>query len=121
MNNLGDARYLPALPFDYPEEWRDRFNNEQYLLLTYLLGGAHGDEILLPIWWASHEPRLHDILASLWAREDLFRSAGTHGGSFWMRRVADTVSVPCSLAEDRRRAVQLSSKASLSRSTCGLV
>jgi hypothetical protein len=79
------------LPFDYPEEWRDRFYNEQYLLLTYLLGGAHGDEILLPVMWATHEPRLHDILASLWAREDLFLNVGTHGGSFWMRRLADAV------------------------------
>lgn len=77
------------LPFDYPEEWRDRFYNEQYLLLTYLLGGAAGDDILLPAVWASHQPHLHNILAPLWAHEDLFRKAGTGGGSFWLRRVAD--------------------------------
>ena len=76
------------LPWDYPEEWRNRFYNEQYLLLTYLLGGADGDEIVLPIMWATHHPRLHGILASLWAREHLFRNVGTHGGSFWMRRAA---------------------------------
>jgi predicted O-methyltransferase YrrM len=39
------------LPWDYPEEWRDRFYNEQYLLLSYLLGGADGDEIILPVTW----------------------------------------------------------------------
>ena len=76
------------LPWDYPEEWRDRFYNEQYLLLAYLLGGAHGDEILLPVQWATSQPRLHGILASLWAREDLFRDVGTSGGCFWMRCAA---------------------------------
>jgi hypothetical protein len=76
------------LPWDYPEEWRDRFYNEQYLLLTYLLGGADGDEIVLPVMWATHQSRLHGILAPLWAREDLFRDVKTHGVSFWMRRGA---------------------------------
>ncbi len=28
------------LPWDYPDEWKDRFYNEQYLLSAYLLGGA---------------------------------------------------------------------------------
>jgi predicted O-methyltransferase YrrM len=74
------------LPWDYPEEWRNRFYNEQYLLLAYLLGGAQGDEILLPVQWATSQPRLHGILAPLWAREDLFRDVGTSGGCFWMRR-----------------------------------
>ena len=74
------------LPWDYPETWSNRFYNEQYLLLAYLLGGANGDEIILPVKWASSQPLLHDILAPLWAREDLFRDVGTHGGCFWMQR-----------------------------------
>jgi hypothetical protein len=73
------------LPWDYPEEWRGRFYNEQYLLLAYLLGGADGDEIVLPVMWATHQSRLHSILAPLWAHEVLFRDVGTHGGCFWMR------------------------------------
>ncbi len=36
------------LPWDYPAEWENRFYNEQYLLAMYLLGGADGDEVLLP-------------------------------------------------------------------------
>lgn len=76
------------LPWDYPEEWRGRFYNEQYLLLVYLLGGGDGDEIILPVQWASLQPQLHGILAPLWAREDLFQVAGTSGGCFWMRRGA---------------------------------
>jgi predicted O-methyltransferase YrrM len=78
------------LPWDYPEHWRDRFYNEQYLLLAYLLGGADGDEIMLPVHWAASRPSLHGILTSLWAHEDLFRNAGTGGGCFWMRRGAGT-------------------------------
>lgn len=74
------------LPWDYPEIWNRRFYNEQYLLLAYLLGGADGDEIILPARWASTQPALQDILAPLWARGDLFQGVGTHGGCFWMRR-----------------------------------
>ena len=80
------------LPWDYPQAWNQRFYNEQYLLLAYLLGGASGDEIMLPAKWASSQPKLHDILTSLWKREDLFREAGTHGGCFWMRRGPAPVS-----------------------------
>lgn len=74
------------LPWDYPEEWRRRFYNEQYLLMTYLLGGADGDEIILPVMWAHFQPRLHGILAPLWEREELFQGMITGGGCFWMRR-----------------------------------
>ena len=78
------------LPWDYPEEWRERFYNEQYLLLSYLLGGADGDEIILPVTWAAHQPQLHGILAPLWEREELFRDLETNGSCFWMRRVKET-------------------------------
>jgi hypothetical protein len=74
------------LPWDYPETWGDRFYNEQYLLMAYLLGGANNDDVILPARWVSSQPFIHDILAPLWAREDLFRGVGTHGGCFWMRR-----------------------------------
>ena len=76
------------LPWDYPEEWRGRFYNEQYLLLAYLLGGGGEDEILLPAAWASATPALHGLLAPLWAETALFTGIGTHGGGFWMRRRA---------------------------------
>jgi hypothetical protein len=74
------------LPWDYPGAWGNRFYNEQYLLMAYLIGGAAGDEILLPAMWASSQPVLRNILAPLWGRHDLFRDVGTHGGCFWMRR-----------------------------------
>jgi predicted O-methyltransferase YrrM len=70
------------LPWDYPEAWRGRFYNEQYLMLMYLLGGADGDDILLPVQWAGREPRLRSILAMF---EDVFQDIGT-GGCWWMCR-----------------------------------
>jgi hypothetical protein len=74
------------LPFDYPEEWRERFYSEQYLLLMYLLGGADGDEIVLPINWIATQPELHGLLDPLWQQKGLFGELSTHGGSFWLRR-----------------------------------
>jgi hypothetical protein len=77
------------LPWDYPEAWTGRYYNEQYLLFAYLLGGADRDEIVLPVKWAMHQPRLHDILAPLWGREELFGGLNINGGCFWMRRRED--------------------------------
>lgn len=71
------------LPFDYPESWTNRFYNEQYLFMAYLLGGADGDEVLLPMHHVSRSPAYADL------RNRLF--LGTKHldwlvGSFWMRR-----------------------------------
>jgi predicted O-methyltransferase YrrM len=74
------------LPCDYPEEWRDRFYNEQYLLMTYLLGGGGGDQVVLPVCWAYGEPSLHGVLSDLWNRNELFGELTTHGGAYWARR-----------------------------------
>lgn len=74
------------LPNDYPESWNERFYSEQYLLMTYLLGGANADEILLPVAWASAQGQLHGQLAPLWGRGELFGGLSTHGGAFWARR-----------------------------------
>jgi hypothetical protein len=74
-----------CLPFDYPADWSRRYYNEQYMLAAYLLGGANGDQILLPAMWASRRADLHDMLAPLWQAPNL-RDAETHGGAFWLQR-----------------------------------
>jgi hypothetical protein len=74
------------LPFDYPSAWNERFYSEQYLLMTYLLGGFGKDEILLPVNWLTHQTQLHDILDELWNQKNLFDGLMTHGGAFWARR-----------------------------------
>jgi hypothetical protein len=74
------------LPWDYPEEWKPRFYNEQYLLATYLLGGARGDHILLPNAFISREES--DQLRPLINTLESPKLAGIEkkGGAFWMRR-----------------------------------
>ena len=74
------------LPDDYPMGWKDRYYNEQYLLLTYLLGGGGKDEIVLPVNWAASRPGLRDILSPLWKHPGLFADNNIGGGCFWMRR-----------------------------------
>lgn len=76
------------LPWDYPDEWRHRFYNEQYLMAAYLMGGAGGDEIVSPNAFLSlHSPRLLDPLASIFNSAKLQGIERT-GGAFWMRRGA---------------------------------
>ena len=75
------------LPWDYPDAWRDRFYNEQYLLSSYLLGGANGDQIILPNAFLSlYDSQLLDPLAATWSSPKL-RGIEKTGGAFWMQRV----------------------------------
>jgi predicted O-methyltransferase YrrM len=77
------------LPDDYPGAWKDRFYSEQYLMMTYLLGGCGSDDIVLPVNWATSQPDLFGQLAPLWARDDLFGGLNLNGGCFWLRRRAE--------------------------------
>lgn len=76
------------LPHDYPTDWNGRFYNEQYLLMTYMLGGGGRDQVLLPVNWAAAQPQLHGLLSPLWNHAALFGQAGTGGGAYWARRGA---------------------------------
>jgi hypothetical protein len=74
-------------PNDYPDEWRDRWYNEQYLLEAYLLGGFQQDEIVLPAAWVSGRADLMAVLAPLF-QDPRLRDVQPHGGAFWLRRLA---------------------------------
>jgi Methyltransferase domain len=76
------------LPGDYPESWHKRFYNEQYLLASFLLAGAGGDEIIFPAKFIAGDPALTATLEGIF---DLPALAGSrpHGGAFWLRRNAD--------------------------------
>ncbi len=74
------------LPHDYPDAWRERYYSEQYLLMTYLLGGGGRDMIVLPVHWAIEQPDLYGIMAPLWEQGHLFSGINIGGGCFWMRR-----------------------------------
>jgi len=97
------------LPFDYGEsilspEWPDarlpyprteieaniagfipRFYSEQYLMASYLLGGAGGDQILLPCAWITSQAALLKTLMPVWESPEL-QGIEPWGGAFWMRR-----------------------------------
>jgi len=73
------------LPADYPLHWVDRWYNEQYLLATYLLGGAGGDEIVLPCSHVVGQEGLRARLDPLWSLPGL-KNAPRFGNSFWMKR-----------------------------------
>jgi len=74
------------LPWDYPDEWSHRFYNEQYLLASYLLGGARGDAILLPNAFLSlGDPGLLRPLGNTFDNPKLAGIEKT-GGAFWLRR-----------------------------------
>lgn len=69
------------LPSDYPEEWRDRWYSEQYLLACWLLGGQRL-RVELPVAYCSQVSALHEELAPFWNHAAL---AGAYhlGGAFW--------------------------------------
>jgi len=75
------------LPDDYPEEWsvqERRWYNEQYLLCSYLLGGANGDKIKLPAMFLSQQPEVVSSCKPLWGEGKLFGKKTLQGGLFWM-------------------------------------
>jgi hypothetical protein len=74
------------LPNDYPETWNDRFYAEQYLLMTYLMGGAMGDTIYLPVHHMERRPEVSEALAAAWPEAGGFPSELLIGGAFWMRK-----------------------------------
>jgi hypothetical protein len=73
------------LPGDYPRDWLQRFYNEQYLLMAYLLGGAGGDEILLPVSYVYMNRQLASALDPITALPVQHGAPG-NGSIFWMRR-----------------------------------
>lgn len=72
-------------PCDYPDAWRSRFFNEQYLLMSYLMGGGGADEILLPNGLVSSSPALMPAALEIFEGSH-FDGIEKHGGCFWMRR-----------------------------------
>jgi len=72
------------LPYDYPQEFADRFYSEQYLLAAHLIAGNPLLEPVLPTFYASRDPELRSLADALWSDRGL---AGTepHGHSFWLR------------------------------------
>lgn len=72
------------LPWDYPDSWVERWYGEQYLLAVLLLSGDPAWDVVLPSWWASNDPELHEAVHRF---EDPARApSGTIGKTFWLER-----------------------------------
>ena len=63
------------LPFDYPQEFADRYYSEQYLLAAYLLAGTPRLETVLPAYYASRRM----------SPPPLKQGLEPHGHAFWFR------------------------------------
>lgn len=72
------------LPYDYPEEYLDRYYSEQYLLASYLLARGNRFRVVLPCYFASQDKELKDILKPLWDSPELI-GVESHGCSFWLQ------------------------------------
>jgi Methyltransferase domain len=72
------------LPYDYPEEWADRYYSEQYLLAVCLLAKGSTFDIVLPSIFISKDEELSRVLAPLWKRNEMM-DVETHGCSFWIQ------------------------------------
>src|SRR5262249_31617104 len=70
-----------CLPYDYDPCYRDYFYSEQYLLAAYLLGGADGDRILMPAYYAARCPD-YSPLCSRTMNVPTIPLARRGGGSF---------------------------------------
>lgn len=73
------------LPRDYWGGFLPCFYNEQYLLASYLAGGAGGDEVVLPVNYVSEKESLRSVLDPIWNHPSL-KGIEPYGGSFWMRK-----------------------------------
>ena len=75
------------LPYDYINKWYSRYYNEQYLLASYLLGGAGNDEILLANWFVTHDDELFDIVNNIFIDPYFQPMRHKRGGAcFWFKR-----------------------------------
>lgn len=73
------------LPWDYPRDWGNRWYGEQYLLASFLLGGAALWKVDFPTWYVSRETDLADDLDQLWST--IGDPPGRTGSSFWLERL----------------------------------
>jgi predicted O-methyltransferase YrrM len=70
------------LPYDYPQEFADRYYSEQYLLAAHLIAGNPLVEPVLPTFYASRNAELRSLTDALWSDQQL-DGVEPHGHAFW--------------------------------------
>ncbi len=86
------------LPWDYPEQWRNRYYSEQYLLGCWLLAGPERLRLLLSNAFVSYDTQLRRLIMDLFRGSSVAHMVspefsygllrGTSGTSFWAEVVA---------------------------------
>jgi len=74
------------LPFDYPSSFIDRYYNEQYLMMMYLLGGATEDAVIGLTHLTSTNEAFkaeHDAMVDI---DVIPEDARAGGGALWLRK-----------------------------------
>ncbi len=74
-----------CLPYDYPEEWINRYYSEQYGLACYLLGQGKFLEIVFPCKFVVCDDELAPMLDDLCNMSGL-ATVQRNGCSFWLRK-----------------------------------
>lgn len=73
------------IPWDYPPQMANWYFSEQYLVESYLLARGSLLEVVLPNFFVSIEPDLHQILTPLW-NHLTWAAVPENGTSLWLRR-----------------------------------
>ncbi len=73
-------------PFDYPDEWAQRFYSEQYVLGAMLLYPGTDFAVVLPNVYISWCTKLLDNFQELWEKPEL-RGLEKTGVSFWLKKL----------------------------------
>lgn len=74
------------LPFDYPEDWLNRFYSEQYLLAAMLLADAgRRYEVLFPGYFCYVDPEMKAEADRFWQAVGLPQFAEVRSNGFWLR------------------------------------
>lgn len=74
-----------CLPYDYPQDWIDRYYSEQYGLACYLLAQGDFMEIVFACKFIVHDDDLAPMLDDLCHRSGL-DTVQRNGCSFWLRK-----------------------------------
>lgn len=74
-----------CLPYDYPEDWIDRYYSEQYGLACYLLAQGNFMEIVFACKFVVYDNELAPMFDDLCTRSGL-ATVQRNGCSFWLRK-----------------------------------
>ena len=72
------------LPYDYSQQFAERYYSEQYLLAVYILAESNKFNIVLPNFFISEDGELNTILNPLWD-EPKMQEVERNGCSFWIQ------------------------------------